>query len=253
MSTHSADSVEKPASINFNRQISLYSLAASAASVGVLALAQPAQSEVVITKKTIPIPVSHQGEPQPVKISLANNGIDNFIFILSSGLSFRDLDVHGVTKNDGIIDGGTWNASAMALPSGEQIGPKNSAFWYGYARVESSVTYPTAKRFRGYWGGNPRDKYLGARFQIHGQFHYGWIRLTVTTSKQVHGPILSAEITEYAYETVVNKPIKAGAVSTAIAEVPAENKQQQAGPSLGMLAAGAEGMPLWRREETSVQ
>ena len=54
MSTHSADSVEKPASINFNRQISLYSLAASAASVGVLALAQPAQSEVVVTDHSDP-------------------------------------------------------------------------------------------------------------------------------------------------------------------------------------------------------
>jgi len=251
MSTHSADSVEKPASINFNRQISLYSLAASAASVGVLALAQPAQSEVVITRKTIPIPVSHQGEPEPVKISLANNGIDNFIFILSSGLSFRDLDVHGVTKNDGIVDGGTWSASAMALPAGKQIGPKNSAFWYGYARVESSVSYPSAKRFRGYWGGNPRDKYLGASFQINGQFHYGWIRLTVTTSKEVHGPIMSAEITEYAYETVANKPIKAGAASTAAGKDQRSENTQHIGPSLGMLAAGAEGMPLWRREKSS--
>ena len=50
MSTHPT-AVDKPISKGLNRQISLYSLAATAAGVGVLALAQPAQSEVVITKK----------------------------------------------------------------------------------------------------------------------------------------------------------------------------------------------------------
>jgi len=244
------DSASKVSSNNFNRQAALYSLAAAVAGVSILALAEPALAEVVVTHKTIPIPLSHQGEQDPVKISLANNRIDNFIFILSSGLSFRDLDVHGVTQNDGVIDGGTWSASAMALPPGKQIGPKNSDFWYGYARVESSVSYPTAKRFRGYWGGNPTNKYLGVRFQINGQFHYGWIRMTITTSKQVHGPIMSAEITEYAYETKPNQPIYAGETKTADIRVPA-NIQDQAGPSLGMLAVGADGLALWRRDGTS--
>ena len=249
MTTHSADPVAKPTSKDFNRQVSLYSLAAAVAGVSILALAEPAVAEVVVTHKTIPIPLSPQGEPKPVEISLANNGIDNITFILNSGRSFRELNVHGVTGNDGVIDGGTWSASAMALLPGKQIGPKNS-FWYGNARVESSVSYPSAKIFRGYWGGNPADKYLGVRFQINGQFHYGWVRLRVTTSKQVRPPTMSAEITEYAYETKANQPINAGQTKTAEIRVPA-NIQDQSGPSLGMLADGADGLALWRREGTS--
>ena len=152
MSTQSATSCKN--TNNFNRQIGLYSLAAAVAGVSMLALAEPAAAEVVVTHKTIPIPLSPQGKPEPVKISLANNGIDNVIFILSSGLSYRELNVHGETQNDGVVDGGTWSASAMALPPGQQIGPKKS-FWYGYARVESSISYPTVRAFRGYGGEFP--------------------------------------------------------------------------------------------------
>lgn len=246
MSTQSVTSCKN--TNNFNRQIGLYSLAAAVAGVSMLALAEPAAAEVVVTHKTIPIPLSPQGKPEPVKVSLANNGIDNVIFILSSGLSYRELNVHGETQNDGVVDGGTWSASAMALPPGQQIGPKKS-FWYGYARVESSISYPTVRAFRGYWGGNSHDRYLGVRFQINGQFRYGWIRLTVTTSQKVHGPLMSAAITEYAYETKPNQPINTGQTKAAAIQVPANS---QAGPSLGMLAAGADALPIWRREETSV-
>lgn len=94
---------------------------------------------------------------------------------------------------------------------------------------------------------------------IGGELHYGWIRLTLTTNPDPHGPFMSAKITGYAYETVPNKPILAGTASsaagaakkpTAEAQVP-ENIHNQSGPSLGMLALGSEALPLWRREEAS--
>jgi hypothetical protein len=61
---------------------------------------------------------------------------------------------------------------------------------------------------------------------------------------------MSAEITEYAYETKPNQPIYAGETKTADIRVPA-NIQDQAGPSLGMLAVGADGLALWRRDGAS--
>ena len=61
---------------NLNRQISAYSFAAAAAGVSMLALASPAAGEVVITKKTVPIPVSFFG--QDVEISLTNDGNNDF-------------------------------------------------------------------------------------------------------------------------------------------------------------------------------
>lgn len=72
----------------------------------------------------------------------------------------------------------------------------------------------------------------------------------MTTDPNRHHPSMSAEITAYAYETVPNKAIKAGTAATATAVL--QSPPHQTGPSLGMLAAGAEGMPLWRREEASI-
>ena len=55
------NSVKKTSPNDLNRQVSLYSLAAAAAGVSMLALAQPAAAEVVITKRTIPIPLVPSG------------------------------------------------------------------------------------------------------------------------------------------------------------------------------------------------
>ena len=141
----------------------------------------------------------------------------------------------------------------MALPVGKRIGPKNSAFWYGYARLEASTSYQSGKRFRGYWVGNPNDRYLGVRFLIDGAFHYGWIRLPITTTTQLHGPVMSAEITQYSYETVANQSINADKRRNRELRFRPRSIGDQRGPALGMLALGAEGLPLWRREETSVR
>jgi hypothetical protein len=62
---------------------------------------------------------------------------------------------------------------------------------------------------------------------------------------------MSAEIAEYAYETVPNQAIYAGQTQTAQVQVP-ENIRNQSGPSLGMLALGVEGLPLWRHQEKVV-
>jgi len=69
----------------------------------------------------------------------------------------------------------------------------------------------------------------------------------VNTSIQVG---MTATITAYAYETEPNAPISAGAGEEPTAELqPQANIQNQPGPSLGMLALGADAVPLWRRDE----
>jgi hypothetical protein len=221
--------------------------------VSVLALAQPAAGEVVVTKKTIHIPLATDNLRKPVKISMANNGIDDFSFQLYTFSSFRLLIVDGVSTGDDLRIGGGFDAYARALPRGANVGPSNpTSSFIGGALGELSITYTNDRVFRGSWGGNPKNHYLGVRFQLNGQTHYGWIRLTVATNPKAHAALMSATITGYAYETVANKPIKAGTVAIATAEVQIPQKiQRQTGPSLGMLAAGAEGLTVWRREEPS--
>lgn len=259
MSTQSADSAGKTSSNDLTRQISQCSLAAAVAGVGVLALIAPAAGEVVVTKKTIHIPMTSVEAPEPVKISMANNGVDNFIFNLTEASeSFRSLAMAGATSNANPIYQGTFIAHTPALPRGAKIGSSATFSPIGVA-VEQSLGV-TGRGFRGYWGGNPKDHYLGVRFQLKGQTHYGWIRLTVTAFPNANQPFMSAQITGYAYETVANKPILAGTAGvTVTAEAPTApvlaplDIQKPAGPSLGMLALGADALPMWRLEETSVR
>jgi hypothetical protein len=49
------------------------------------------------------------------------------------------------------------------------------------------------------------------KFLIEGKIHYGWIRVTLTTSKSAP---MSEEITEYGYETIANKSCGAGLPGT---------------------------------------
>jgi hypothetical protein len=105
-------------------------------------------------------------------------------------------------------------------------------------------------------------RYLGLKFIIKGQIHYGWARLTVDADWGHEG--IHATLTGYAYETVPNKPIIAGktkgldddstnedfgpdaSLTSPIPDVP-----QPA--SLAALALGAPGLSIWRREEPAAR
>ncbi len=259
LSTEPTSSAKKPTSKKLNRQISLYSLAASAAGVSVLALAQPAQSEVVITKKTVPIPPSTF-----VGISFTNSGINDFSFFLSATFSSvstmldgDNLSMRSLKNGKGVVGthpSGAIRPDVSAPVRGAKIGP--SANFVSSVVGDFGVTVERSfiphgggtKQFVGTWGGNPKNRYVGVRFLINGETHYGWVRLTVTTSPD---KFISATITAYAYETVANQPLQAGTGEAPTAEIQVpENIQNQAGPWLGMLALGADGLPRWRREET---
>jgi hypothetical protein len=51
------------------------------------------------------------------------------------------------------------------------------------------------------------DKFLGVRFVINGEVHYGWIGFRCVT---VAYPVITAKLGGWAYETVPNKSISAG-------------------------------------------
>jgi hypothetical protein len=87
--------------------------------------------------------------------------------------------------------------------------------------------------FYAYGGGNgpwllAKDRYLGLAFLIDGKEHFGWARLSLGRFR-FNG---TAEITGYAYETIANKPIRAGD------EGKSSDDSAQSG-TLGALALGA--------------
>ena len=94
---------------------------------------------------------------------------------------------------------------------GAKIGPSaNFVSFYASRSHRGQLHYSSTTGGRhlfGKWGGNPKNRYVGVRFSIKGETHYGWIRLSVNTEIPLH---MSATITAYAYETVPNKRILAG-------------------------------------------
>jgi hypothetical protein len=263
-STRPTHSAQQPSSDHLSSQLSLYSFAAAAAGVSILALAIPAEGEVVITRKTIPIPLSLFGVVS-VGISLANNGIDDFNFTLRSGNTARStgallsLRVNNEGDGRGVVGfsrTNTYSAGfryASALMRGAKIGPSenfvsSSSSRFG-DRIEASYppSHPRGRRLFGKWGGTPKNRYVGVRFWIKGETHFGWIRLSVNTDIPHN---MSATITGYAYETVPNKPIFAGTAERSPVRSQADDSlHSPGGPSLGMLASGVNGLPIWRRKE----
>jgi hypothetical protein len=227
-----------------------YSIAAAAAGVSVLAMATPAVGKVVITHANITIPQCNC----PVYLDLSNNGVNDFSFRLSytnfsTGYYLRFLNVKEL--EGGGVKGTPQNASCLL--QGAKIGP--SAQFASAPLMESSFLRSNKSRgtytrsLHGKWGENHPNRFLGVKFKIDGATHYGWIRVKVTSSKGY----LAATITEYGYETIANKTLDAGVSGADAENIDAEQTSPQPqGATLGMLAAGAEGLESWRRASESV-
>lgn len=224
-----------------------YASAASAAGVGVLAVAQPAEAKIVYT----PAHVSITQTNVPVYLDINHDGINDFQ-LLNDFQNFGNrrswfLGVAGVAPYVG--NGVLGNAnSASALANGIPIGPRkhfsgSTGAVQGMARIYTS-NY-NLRTSSGQWR-NTTSRYLGLKFSINGQTHYGWARLSV------HARVgaFSALLTGYAYETVPNMPIVTGKTTGPSGfENPATfggSERELASP--GLLALGASGITLWRRE-----
>src|SRR5260370_15846218 len=236
----------------------LYSVAAAAAGVSMLALAQSAAAEVVVHGTNLPINPSPSNFTS-VPLDINRDGIADFNFSLSSfAYHSFNADLFGTAAAGNAVVGnkGPVFAYAAVLARGAKIGPSAhfTSSARGFDMIErshgeaiSSTFY--SRKLYGNWSGNPPNRYIGVKFLIDGETHYGWVRFSVTSGP--HRPI-SALITAYAYETVANKRILAG-IPQGSASTQADTQAENLGhPSLGMLAAGTAGLALWRRGGTFV-
>jgi hypothetical protein len=209
--------------------LSMYTLAASAAGVGVLALVQPTEAKIVYTPthKTIKV-------HQHYNLDLNHDAVTDFTLQLKTfhtrGTSaFSTLTV--VFPKHNAVEGAKTTSSsgrgpyAFALQRGALIGPKQP---FPANLMALAGTIDGFSVDAGQWL-NAKNRYLGLKFQIHGTTHFGWARLTVVSAKI---SITSATLTGYAYETIPNKPIIAG-------KTHGGNE-----PTLGRLAQGASGVSI---------
>jgi hypothetical protein len=224
------------------QRLNSYALMAAAAGVGVVALTQPSQAKIVYT------PTHHViGKNGRYKLDLNHDKITDITLVDTYGcntdycygrLSAIPAGGNGVEGKKGFLS----IPYAYALKHGALIGPKEPFS----GQLMASDNMGTL----GQWL-NVTNGYLGLKFKINGKTHYGWARLTVTDKNAV----ITAVLTGYAYETIPNKTIVAGQTKgpgdISIEQADAALTVPTPEPAmLGLLAMGAPGLSIWRREES---
>lgn len=234
-----------------NQRLNMYALAASAAGVSLLALAPPAEARIVYTK-THQVIAANGVYP----LDLNQDGVVDFLIQEWSDFAFFPLLAKEALGN--AVQGRVGYQSASALKRGAWIGPSRGFVKSGpNGEMMAFVAYDTETGSRvsgGPWV-NVTNRYLGLQFEIHRKTHYGWARLSV----RVMGNKVTGTLTGYAYETIAGKRLRAGQKIEADypafqqesihteASVPGAAAQSPRPASLGALALGAQGLPLWRR------
>jgi hypothetical protein len=227
----------------------MYALAASAAGVGLLALAQPAEAKIVYTPAHIHIKMN--GDMVP--LDLNHDGIVDFYLhvygffetVILSACQYTGSFSNGtvcsfVRGTNAIRRAGT--GYGAALPYGARIQPirnfGEAAAILGRLKVDSG----TYTQWMGPWlngGKGVKHRYLGLKFKVKGRFHVGWARMTVVTISNN----FTATLTGYAYETIPGKGIIAG-------KTKGPDVTTVSPATLGHLAAGASAIPTWRVKQT---
>lgn len=157
-------------------------------------------------------------------LDLNNDGI--FDFHLSSYYfsGVGDVEIFPVAQGNRIVstpqECDLVPGAAAALHSGQLIGPGMNFLNNANCMVIDNTGLST-----GPWE-NLKDRYLGFAFVINGKEHFGWARLTIHYLPEINNEVLG-----YAYETVPNKPIRAGDEGNADAT--------NSSGTLGELATGA--------------
>lgn len=242
--SRSRQRTEFPAKLDM--RLVAYVTAATASGIGLMAFTQTAEAKIIYT------PANTQVFGRDVPLDLNNDGIPDFKFNSGSeGHSFW-LDLLPAVAGNGVKWKGTAN-SAAAMAFGQPVGPNasfNTSASYGAFLVGGFNTGGSSGS-----GGpfaNTTNRYLGLRFSINGQTHYGWARIS---AKLAGTGAIGVVMTGYAYETTPNKTILVGHLHPAhigsvkpVAHVGATKQPA----TLGLLAQGVRGLAIWRREEEAV-
>jgi hypothetical protein len=252
---------------SIHHQLNAYAIAAGAAGVSVLALAQPAEAKIVYTPAHVHL---RAGQP-PFPLDLNHDGIVDF-YLLHSFSHFGGLhrfaacqfpkSYHGIfcfDSNRNTISSNLIRATVSmgsefgaALQHGAKIQHRDRFITSGPEVLGQVCCYSTGTAiWRGPWvngGKGVKNRYLGLKFQIKGRFHFGWARLTVATTPHD----FTATLTGYAYETIPGKAIVAGQTKGPNDIVESPDAALTAEPTtLGRLALGAQGIALLRRKESA--
>lgn len=223
---------------SLERKLLAYAAAGGAAYAAAIVGAIPAQAEVVYTQAHIVMTLNSSG-----MLDINGDGINDFVYqeqsVFQCGRScqttyfFNWVDFQAAQAGNGVVEGPkviNWVCFAH-LQAKKTVGDGRQFISTGSASFQDDECLGWKPPARGY---------VGLRFTIDGDTHYGWLRLIVTPSSTQKAETVT--ITGYAYETEPNTPI-------VIDQRPGDDVISS-GPSepasLGVLAAGASGLNVWR-------
>jgi hypothetical protein len=234
------------------QHLNMYAACASAAGIAVLALPHVAEAKIIYT------PAHVQVAPHQIYgIDFDHDGITDISLGRGTGTGASFVWASG---RDGVAAVRDKNRLAVAVFRGARIGAsrhfvQSSSFEPTLAVGSTTGTMQTAK-WHGQWadeGQGVKNRYLGIKLKINGQVNFGWARITITIDDPKRAQISSVLLTGYAYETIPEKPIIAGATKDAAEDTQPDDvsfKPNLPEPAtLGMLALGAPGLSIWRRPD----
>jgi hypothetical protein len=187
----------------FHHRLNAYALAAGAAGISLLALAEPSAAEIIYTKANQVV-----GKDGNAYLDLNHDGTTDVTIENRYRKGCNSLDTCGTLASLVTVAPGTnqvvYNAyGAVAMKAGMGIGPLD--VFKGGKEVMADGSHNVSHAF-GSWV-NVTNRYLGVKFNISGETHYGWVRMTVLTQG---GVTINATVTGYAYESLANTPLTAG-------------------------------------------
>lgn len=192
------------------QRLSMYAIAAGAAGASLFGLAPTAGARIVYTPAHIVI-----GRNSKIVLDLAHNRVSDFMLQETLYTTSSVGENHSLVLS--VVPGRKANEvwgmkhRASALAAGVRIGPKGR---FSSGKMAMALDFYAdgtggSGTCAGAWN-DVKSRYLGLKFVIHGETHFGWARLNVTCVTKFVDHKINGLLTGYAYETVPGKPIVAG-------------------------------------------
>jgi hypothetical protein len=222
-----------------------------AAGGGFCALSQVSHAQIVYTPGNIPMSEAVDGGGVTfTNFDLNNDGTPDFVFSNYSyatlGQGHRYLKISPASPGNEVFQVESNGRSfAAALPSGVKVGSQGNfqsnpnGFSMAYQMYRTSF-----RKSAGSWN-QIEFGFLGLKFIINGQIHFGWARVKFVRPQFID----QGSISGYAYEATPNQPIITGQTKETLEQ---DTKGKGTNPanaqSLGMLAVGVSGLNTWRSD-----
>jgi PEP-CTERM motif len=218
-----------------SKRLTAYALAAGAAGVGVLALAEPAQADIIVVTTPISIVGCCSTDVLTIKgrnvlrfaasfgISHTTFGIFNHNFLVAAGARSGAGLLPSPLAQEALIGRG---GKFVSFPISALLASNFSSRRLGFSSKKGVV---------GPWAN--KSGYLGFKFLSNEQTDFGWAHVKVTAST-LKGETLY--ISEFAYDTVPGQSIRAGQTNA----IPEPG-------TLSLLALGAAGLAVLRKRKAS--